>query len=516
MVRFSTVTFWLSFISATASVGTTTLRTARCCPSEITRCSRLCLTLFSWPEYVLTTYQRNIQIQRSLQDEFNDFLRNVIGEAKVGPGDCDEAEHDCGRLEDMTAVGPLHTLELRPAGAQEADCFVAAAQRRAGRALEAATATGAATTTGSPTAARAATQASATAGGACGFLERVLCVEVEVIGRVDAGFLDADVWHGGHAAGATHDGSVELVHVGGGVVERAGHVDALERAGRELLGGMLVGRLAGRAGASTVGGGPGSGRCGTSRCARAAFAALLCTFTVTSHDSAPALTGLPVAGVLATPTAVLAQADPVWIVALALVCLVVAMLALLAGEGDSNSDVSAGHDQKSLRRCGQAALGEEKPRPGARCKQSSALGQPLPAAAPSAKLGSAQPGPVARPARHPPLKKRRRHSHAPARADPCERPRRDVCRRELPHPWRTGAGAADRHLGAAGDVRAPRAAVEGDAAERGAEETAGGDQAQDRRAGVLRDAHVGVGTDRVLARLPGPVRADAPQAGRRA
>jgi hypothetical protein len=52
-----------------------------------------------------------------------------------------------------------------------------------------------------------------------------------------------------------------------------------------------------------------------------------------------------VAGVLATPTAVLAQADPVRVVALALVCLVVAMLALLAGEGDSDSDVSAGHDQ---------------------------------------------------------------------------------------------------------------------------------------------------------------------------
>src|SRR5271166_5359316 len=61
MVRFSTVTFWLSFISETASVGTTTERTARCCPSDTTRCSRLCLTLFSWPEYVLTTYQRNIQ-----------------------------------------------------------------------------------------------------------------------------------------------------------------------------------------------------------------------------------------------------------------------------------------------------------------------------------------------------------------------------------------------------------------------------------------------------------------------
>jgi hypothetical protein len=55
-------------------------------------------------------------------------------------------------------------------------------------------------------------------------------------------------------------------------------------------------------------------------------------------------------GVLATPAAVLAQLDPIRVVALALVRLVVAMLALLAGEGDSDSDISAGHDEKSLRR----------------------------------------------------------------------------------------------------------------------------------------------------------------------
>src|SRR5271165_5220730 len=103
MVRFSTVTFWLSFISETASVGTTTERTARCCPSDTTRCSRLCLTLFSWPEYVLTTYQRNIQkllhedgegastcplIQGS-EDKFDDFLGDIVGQAKVETGDGD-------------------------------------------------------------------------------------------------------------------------------------------------------------------------------------------------------------------------------------------------------------------------------------------------------------------------------------------------------------------------------------------------------------------------------------------
>src|ERR1022692_1423973 len=60
IVRFSTVIFWLSFISETDSVGTTTLRTARCWPSDTIRCSRFCLTFFSCPEYVLTTYQRNM------------------------------------------------------------------------------------------------------------------------------------------------------------------------------------------------------------------------------------------------------------------------------------------------------------------------------------------------------------------------------------------------------------------------------------------------------------------------
>ena len=58
MVRFSTGTFWLSFISVTVSVGTTTWRTERFWFRETTRCSRLAFTFFSCPEYVLTTYQR--------------------------------------------------------------------------------------------------------------------------------------------------------------------------------------------------------------------------------------------------------------------------------------------------------------------------------------------------------------------------------------------------------------------------------------------------------------------------
>jgi hypothetical protein len=51
------------------------------------------------------------------------------------------------------------------------------------------------------------------------------------------------------------------------------------------------------------------------------------------------------AGVLATPAAVLAQGDAIGVIALALVGLVVAMLAVLASEGDSDSYVSASHEE---------------------------------------------------------------------------------------------------------------------------------------------------------------------------
>ncbi len=84
----------------------------------------------------MTTYQRNIQRPQTFgglsEDEFDDFLGDVVGQAQVGAGDGDEAEHDGGRLGDLAAVGPLHALELGPAGAQEADRAVAAAERRAG------------------------------------------------------------------------------------------------------------------------------------------------------------------------------------------------------------------------------------------------------------------------------------------------------------------------------------------------------------------------------------------------
>src|SRR6059058_5231500 len=48
--RFSACTFWPSFVSITCSVGTTTRRKRCRCPIDSMRCSRLALTLFSWPE----------------------------------------------------------------------------------------------------------------------------------------------------------------------------------------------------------------------------------------------------------------------------------------------------------------------------------------------------------------------------------------------------------------------------------------------------------------------------------
>src|ERR1700726_373336 len=123
MVRFSTVIFWLSFISETASVGTTTWRTARCWPSETIRCSRFCLTLFSCPEYVLTTYQRNMTV--FLDDCVDDLAGDVVGDAEEDAGDDDEAEYNAGGLRDLLAIRPLDPLQLGPARPQEGDDAVA-------------------------------------------------------------------------------------------------------------------------------------------------------------------------------------------------------------------------------------------------------------------------------------------------------------------------------------------------------------------------------------------------------
>jgi hypothetical protein len=71
-------------------------------------------------------------------------------------------------------------------------------------------------------------------------------------------------------------------------------------------------------------------------------------------------------GVATTPATVLAQTHPVGVVALALVGLIVAMLALLAGEGDSNTYVSASHSEVPCVVVVVSTRTKEEPRPGAR------------------------------------------------------------------------------------------------------------------------------------------------------
>src|SRR3954453_22683360 len=77
------------------------------------------------------------------------------------------------------------------------------------------------------------------------------------------------------------------------------------------------------------------------------------------------LAGLAMARMPPAPLAVLAQGDAVRVVALGLLGLVVPALALLAGEGSGDPDVSAGHDgvlRESVVR-GGAGAAKENPAP---------------------------------------------------------------------------------------------------------------------------------------------------------
>src|SRR3954453_9831830 len=114
MVRRSIWIFWPSFISETCSVGITIWRTLRCWPSETTRCSRFCLTLFSCPEYVLTAYQRNIVFQSRLEDCLDQLREERVEPAEVGAHDQHEEENDPRELCELLAVRPLDALQLRP------------------------------------------------------------------------------------------------------------------------------------------------------------------------------------------------------------------------------------------------------------------------------------------------------------------------------------------------------------------------------------------------------------------
>src|SRR3954468_7564646 len=121
MVRRSIWIFWPSFISYTCSVGITIWRTLRCWPSETTRCSRFCLTLFSCPEYVLTAYQRNIVFRSRLEDCLDELREDRVQSAQVGTDDQHEEENDPRELSELPAVRPLDALKLRPHRHEERD-----------------------------------------------------------------------------------------------------------------------------------------------------------------------------------------------------------------------------------------------------------------------------------------------------------------------------------------------------------------------------------------------------------
>ena len=240
------------------------------------------------------------------------------------------------------AVGPLHALQLGPLARRKA---IARCRRAASCAPEACS--GVATRAPpSPCSWSALRSPSASASRSIsGSLERLgIALDVDLAvaarhvarGRLARRSVARRSTRRRHAAGPAHERGVELVDVARGVLERAGHV----RAHR-----LAVGRPARSVGS------------------RAPTTALLCTFAVTSHCGAPALARLPVARVPATPAAVLAQRDAIWVVAFALIGLVVTALALLAREGDSDPDVSAGHVRYPCVVV-NAVEGEEKPRPG--------------------------------------------------------------------------------------------------------------------------------------------------------
>src|SRR3954465_6741208 len=96
----------------TCSVGTTTRRKLWRWPIDSIRCSRLAFTLFSCPEYVLITYQRNIRSSLSQHDVLDQVLPELIVGPEVGTDDHAGDDHDRGPAHDRLLVRPLDLLQL--------------------------------------------------------------------------------------------------------------------------------------------------------------------------------------------------------------------------------------------------------------------------------------------------------------------------------------------------------------------------------------------------------------------
>src|SRR3954451_21633494 len=96
----------------TCSVGTTTRRNRWRWFMDSIRCSRLAFTLFSCPEYVLITYQRNIRSSLSQHDVLDEVLPQLIVEPEVGADDDAGDDHDRGPAHDRLLGRPLDLLQL--------------------------------------------------------------------------------------------------------------------------------------------------------------------------------------------------------------------------------------------------------------------------------------------------------------------------------------------------------------------------------------------------------------------
>src|SRR6476659_8634578 len=82
------------------------------------RCSRFVLTLFSCPEYVLITYQRNMptSLQKNVADEGTDQL---VGAPEVCADDQDGNDDDDRSLDGLGTIRPVDLAELGDGLAEE-------------------------------------------------------------------------------------------------------------------------------------------------------------------------------------------------------------------------------------------------------------------------------------------------------------------------------------------------------------------------------------------------------------
>src|SRR4051794_8751116 len=85
------------------------------------RCSRLALTLFSWPEYVFTTYQRNMRLLLTQEDVLDHVLPDLVVHVEKDADDRAGDEHDDGALDDLVLRRPLDLLQLCPRLVDEAE-----------------------------------------------------------------------------------------------------------------------------------------------------------------------------------------------------------------------------------------------------------------------------------------------------------------------------------------------------------------------------------------------------------